>query len=229
MNRISFSSLLVCILFFFGCIGEDIVNDEVDPEVRILNPVNSISVSEMYQFNATFFNNVGQPEPVSISWSSSNESVAAINNNGLINAISEGQTTIKAIVSYNSTTIETDTAITVITGTVDQSLDTKSGTIISTSGYELTGDFTLKMIENTNNLQLTLGSSYKASSSLPGLYVYLTNNPNTVANAYEIGPVTIFEGSHTYTIPNVGINDYSYLLYWCKPFGVKVGGGDINN
>lgn len=120
MNRISFSSLLVCILFFFGCIGEDIVNDEVDPEVRILNPVNSISVSEMYQFNATFFNNVGQPEPVSISWSSSNESVAAINNNGLINAISEGQTTIKAIVSYNSTTIETDTAITVITGTVDQ-------------------------------------------------------------------------------------------------------------
>ncbi|MEM9549152.1 MAG: hypothetical protein AAGA77_24405, partial [Bacteroidota bacterium] len=63
---------------------------------------------------------------------------------------------------------------------------------------------------------------------LPGLYVYLTNNRNTTANALEIGAVEVFNGAHTYTVEDVGINDYKFLLYFCKPFNVKVGDGEIN-
>ena len=65
------------------------------------------------------------------------------------------------------------------------------------------------------------------ATSLPGLYVYLTNNPSTVNNAYEIGRVETFNGAHSYRISGVGLNEYDYLLYWCKPFSVKVGDGEI--
>lgn len=104
----------------------------------------------------------------------------------------------------------------------------KSGTIATTSSYTLTGNFSLAQMASTNNLLLSLSENYQASTSLPGLYVYLTNNPNSIANARSLGPVSVFNGAHTYTIQNEGINNFSYLLYWCEPFGVKVGGGTIN-
>ena len=75
---------------------------------------------------------------------------------------------------------------------------------------------------------LVLSMTLTACSSLPGLYLYLTNNPNTINGAQEVGEVTIFSGAHSYSIPNTGINEYNYLLYWCKPFSVKVGEGKIN-
>lgn len=103
----------------------------------------------------------------------------------------------------------------------------KSGTIATTSDYELMGSFTLSSIENTNNLLLTLNANYVASTELPGLYVYLTNDANSVANALSLGPVEVFTGAHNYIIENVNLTDYTYLLYWCEPFSVKVGGGVI--
>ncbi|MCB4807371.1 DM13 domain-containing protein [Tamlana sp. 62-3] len=103
----------------------------------------------------------------------------------------------------------------------------KSGFVATTSDYELMGSFTLSSIENTNNLLLTLNENYVASTELPGLYVYLTNDANSVTNALSLGPVEVFSGAHNYIIENVNLTDYTYLLYWCEPFSVKVGGGDI--
>ena len=76
-------------------------------------------------------------------------------------------------------------------------------------------------------VKLSLGEDYEADTSLPGLYIYLGNNPNSTADAFEIGPVTTFDGAHFYDLPTIGIYDYNYVLYWCKPFGVKVGEGQI--
>ena len=56
----------------------------------------------------------------------------------------------------------------------------------------------------------------------------MTNNPNTASGAKEIQKVTVFNGAHKYIITNTKINDFNHLLYWCKPFGVKVGDGEIN-
>ena len=90
----------------------------------------------------------------------------------------------------------------------------------------LEGSFTLEQVGD--DLLLEFADDYRASSALPGLYIYMTNNKNTNANALEIDAVETFNGAHSYTIQNVGINDYKFLLYYCKPFNVKVGDGDIN-
>ena len=58
-------------------------------------------------------------------------------------------------------------------------------------------------------------------------YIYLGNNPKSIADAHEIGPVTVFQGAHFYDLPTIDLYDYNYILYWCKPFGVKVGEGQI--
>lgn len=230
MKKINAFLFISMSILINSCIGEDIVNDEIDPEVRILNPVLSIAVSETHQYNARYFNNIGQEEEASISWSILNEDIATINPDGLITGVSIGETSVKAIVtSSNGNTTEDNTLIMVTMDTVSQDPIIKEGSIETTSSYTLTGDFTIEEIENSGNLLLSIQSNYQASSSLPGLYLYLTNNPNSINNALSLGPVSIFNGAHTYTFENVGINDYTYLLYWCEPFGVKVGIGTIND
>ncbi len=101
----------------------------------------------------------------------------------------------------------------------------RSGVIQTTSSYVMEGDFEIRI--EAGQLLIDIADNYWASFALPGLYVYLTNNPNTTANALEIGAVEVFNGVHQYLVNDVGLNDYNYLLYFCKPFNVKVGDGEI--
>lgn len=229
MKKLHLSFIFITLVFLLNCIGEDIRFDAVPEEIRFLNPIDSIAVSETYQLNVTYFNNIGEPEEATIVWASENALIASVNSSGLVTGISEGSTNITATVISNSNqTIENIINITITMDSVTQNTDVKSGTIASTSSYLLQGGFTLSEINNSNNLQLTIDSDYRASTSLPGLYLYLSNNPNSINGALEIGAVSVFQGAHSYTIQNTGINDFSYLLYWCKPFSVKVGDGRIN-
>lgn len=221
---------MVLFLALHGCIGEDIIDDFVEPTVRIDNPVGGLKVNETYNYEAVYFNNVGEETETNVNWSSSNATIVSITNDGFATAISEGQATITATVTADNITVSASELITIVAPDEEPpppATGTKSGTIRTTSSYVLEGDFTLEEIDDSNNLLLSITSNYKASTSLPGLYLYLTNNPNSVNNALEIGEVIVFSGAHEYTINNTDINDYKYLLYWCKPFSVKVGDAEI--
>ena len=215
----------ICLLFGIGCIKDDFVNDTVDPVLRITNTVDTLAINTSFQFEAMYLNNVGVAENVPISWTSSAPNIISIDGNGLAQALEAGSATVTA--EYNTGNGTLMDAVTVVAGnTTTTTPDTRSGTIVTTSSYQLTGDFTIT--QNGNDLLIEFSDNYRASTALPGLYVYLTNNQNTTSNALEIGKVQVFSGVHSYTIPNVGINDYGYLLYYCKPFNVKVGDGQIN-
>lgn len=212
-----------------SCIGEDIITDFIEPELRILNPISSLPASETHQFNVAYFNNIGIEEETTVTWISSNETVASVNSSGLLTAISEGVSNISASIQDEDVFLEENFSITVSENGTVIIIEpvVKSGTIVTTSSYLLTGTFTLQDQENSDNLLLSVNSDYQATTSLPGLYLYLTNNPNSISGAYSVGPVSVFNGAHNYTIPDTNINDYTYLLYWCQPFGVKVGTGEI--
>ena len=199
--------------------------DFVDPEVRILNPIAELEVDASHTYEAIFFNNLGEQENVAIQWESSNTGRISIDANGLAIARAEGTATISALVQYENAIVRADVGITI---TPKPEPIVKQGTILTTSQYILQGGFT--MTENNNGgIFLDITEDYRADTDLPGLYLYLTNNPNSVNGALEVGAVEVFSGAHDYTIPNTGINDYRYLLYWCKPFVVKVGEGLIED
>jgi len=222
-----------------ACIGTDIIDDEIPEAFRVLNPIERLEVGEQFQLEVLFLNNVGVEEELDVAFSSSDPAIASIDAMGEITAIEAGETTITAIpadrpeltrdflLQVQAEMIDTMTMDTMTTDTmVNDPLKSRSGVIETTTFYVLEGDFTLT--ENgEGGLILEVFDNYRASSSLPGLYVYLTNNPLTVANALEISEVTVFNGAHSFEIPDVGINDYSHLLYFCKPFNVKVGDGEI--
>jgi len=87
--------IALAFLFAFSCIGEDIIDDFVEPALRITNPVTSFSSGTNYVFEVKYFDNVGDPvENVELIWESSNTDVLTINNKGEAIAKSPGDVTI---------------------------------------------------------------------------------------------------------------------------------------
>ncbi len=218
--------LLLPLILLSSCIKDDFIQDTIDPVLRISDAIDTIELNTTYQLDAIYLNNIGVEEMVPFTWTSSQPAIISINNDGLAEALQLGSSIISVEYNDGQTTLNDAIEIHVGDKTVSISED-RTGTIETTSSYTLTGDFVLK--ENGDDLILEFADNYKASSSLPGLYLYLTNNNNSIANALEIGKVTTFSGAHAYDISSIGLHDYNYLLYYCKPFNVKVGDGEISN
>ena len=261
--------LILSLLLLISCVGEDLVNDYVDPDLRISNAILSISEGFQYQFIARFFDESGtKVENPTLVWRVDPPSAVSITQDGTIKAITAGQATvivqttglqgniiearstftITAVANTETTTTETSTMTTdtetstmttdteTSTMTTDTETSTMTGVVVapqyfegeihSTSSYALEGKFRYE--HDGTRITLSLDSSYRASTSLPGLYIYLGNNPRTVNGAFEIGEVKVFSGAHQYVLPpSIELTDYKYIIYWCKPFSVPVGEGQI--
>lgn len=228
MRTLQLSLIFMTALLLNACVGDDFVDDAIDPVLRITSNIDTIQVGELYQLEATYLNNIGQEENVELIWESSNPDILSIDNSGLANPLKEGNTTITATLNDGTNSLSDQIDIVVGQETVVQEAQSRTGSIQVTSNYILEGNFELS--EENGGLKLSIDDSYKASAGLPGLYIYLTNNPTTISNAYEIGMVNTFEGAHEFIIAdNVGINDYSHVLYFCKPFNIKIGDGEFVN
>jgi len=217
------------LLIISACIGDDLVFDEVAEVLRITNAVDSLQVGTSYQFEITFLNNVGVASMLNdYEWSTSDPEVITIDENGLATAIAIGTASIR--VSSTSATglvLEDQNDIVVSNSETVVSTSGGEGKLVSSSSYVLTGTFALT--KSGTGVTLSFEDDYEATDALPGLYIYLSNNPKSTSGALEIGAVTVFKGAHDYGIDDVGVEDYSHVLYFCKPFSVKVGDGRIDN
>lgn len=226
MKRNKFLFLFLLPFIMQSCIGEDIIFDTIAERLEISNPIDSLKVGDTYSFEIRYFNAVGQEESVNVNWSSTNESVIQVNADGEATGMTKGIAMVIAEGEASNNLIHDSLLIVVGDRTTQTNVNQRSGSIQTTSSYQLEGSFTLE--KSGSGLVLNFADDYKASSALPGLYVYLTNNPNTNNGAFEIGEVTTFSGAHGYEISSgIDINQYSHVLYYCKPFGVKVGDGEI--
>ena len=228
-NSSLFTFFMVLLLGLGGCIGDDIIQDEIDPVLRIMNPVDTIEINTSYQYEATYFNNVGQQEANSITWTSSDESIVSIDADGVATANEIGNVTVRAETTTPDGLVLSEESTVVVGNSTVIVNEARTGSLETTTFYTLDGDFTLE--DDGDILVLSFAENYSTSSGLPGLYIYLTNNPNSIAGAFEIGRVDIFNGAHTYEIDAglVGLTDYEFVLYFCKPFNVKIGAGQFDN
>ena len=224
MKHISFGLILG--VLFSACIGDDFIDDFVEPTLDITNPIDSIEIGSSYQFEFRYLNNVGLSESITPQWTSSDPSIASISDQGLLEAIDFGTASIIASYTSPDGSIEDTLIIHVANSTQIVTSDQREGTIQTTSSYLLEGSFTMEQDED--NLVININSDYRASTSLPGFYLYLTNNPNSIVDALEVSKITIFNGAHEYIVEDQDINDYDYLLFYCKPFNIKVGEGIID-
>ncbi|MEM9920268.1 MAG: DM13 domain-containing protein [Bacteroidota bacterium] len=225
MRMFNLSALLLCIGLLSGCIGDDIIMDTVEENLRISASIDTLGVGDTYQFEAIYTNNVGQEESTNIDWSSSDENLLRIDAQGLATGIAQGSVSVTANVNLADKTVTDVFDLHIADNTVVAAPQNRNGALRTTSSYVLQGNFVLR--PDGDDLVLSFDDSYRASSSLPGLYLYLTNNPQTTSGAYEIGKATSFSGSHTYTIPggDATLEQYTHVLFFCKPFNVKVGDG----
>ena len=231
MNRLTILLFLAGSILFTGCIGDDIIDDFVESSFRIIAKVDSLAVGDTYQFEGMYTNNIGLTEDVPITWTSSNPDILSINEQGIASGLAEGEALITSSVIVGEETFMDETMVVVADRTVASSNGIRTGTVQTTTFYELEGTFEFREDTDRGQLVLSFADDYKASSSLPGLYIYLTNNPNSTNGAYEIGEVTTFSGAHEYKIRmgEVALNEHSHVLYFCKPFRVKVGDGAFTN
>ena len=221
--------LIITIGTIQSCVENDIIDDRIQEKLSLNRVIEKLTLNTTFQYTTKYTNNVGEVKTPTIIWSSSNPTIISVSNTGLITGLAIGQSVITAkVTTSEGKVVTTKNTITVTTEIIDNgNLREKSGAIKTTSSYLLQGKFTIKEIANTNDLELKIDASYQASSSLPGLYLFLTNNPTNISGAEEIAKVTVYNGAHSYIIKNTGINDFNHLLYWCKPFSVKVGDGEI--
>jgi len=223
--RLRYSFIIIVIVILVSCIGDDFIDNYVEPQLRITNTIDTLAAGSTYILEFEFFNNVGRVEESTIEWDSSDESVALVNELGEIWGRQKGVTTITGRLDYDGDVVINSFDLVVDSETVETPTE-RTGSLRTTSSYTLQGNFTLS--ESENGVILSIDESYVTDDVLPGLYIYLTNNPNSVADALVIQEVTVFEGAHSYEVEDVGLNDYSHVLYFCKPFNVKVGDGKFD-
>ncbi len=216
--KTSFLSFMV--LFLVSCINDDFINDTVEPQLRITSTVQELGVGDQFQFEKVYLNNVGQEEIVDAFWTSSNPTILSITEDGLATAISGGEVQVAVTTTIDGNQL-TETIPVIVGEETIAAANSISGEIVTTTFYDLQGSFTLT--QEGDDLFLDIADNYEATSALPGFYIYLSNNRNSIAGAKEIGEVTVFEGAHNYTIPDTGLNEYAFIVYYCKPFNVKVG------
>ncbi len=218
--------LLFCIFALQSCIKDDFIDDFVEPVLRITTNVDTLAFGSTLQFEEMYLNNIGREEQVDAIWSSSDETIISISDDGLATALQAGSATISVEYDDGSGSVLRDDMLVHVGENTTVSLQTFNGNIQTTTFYVLEGDFTFSETED-GGLSLEFADNYRASAGLPGLYIYLSNNRNSVAGAFEIGEVDVFDGAHSYEVNDVGFSDYSYIVYFCKPFNVKVGDGEL--
>lgn len=213
--------VILFVLAIQSCIGTDIVDDFVEAKVSIDNPITSLKKDNTYQFEATYLNNIGIPEPAIFQWNSSDESIVQIDNEGLAEAVGKG----KAIITATANGIS-DMLSLIVSDTTIGSFNERVAELSTVSSYPLDGKVILR--KTGGKIILEFDNSFNTTSALPGLYVYLTNNVSTINNALEVAKVAAFTGAQSYEIAeDISLTEYAFVLFYCKPFLVPVGNGEL--
>ncbi|MFK7899266.1 MAG: Ig-like domain-containing protein [Cyclobacteriaceae bacterium] len=204
----------------FSCIEEDELDGVISKTLRIVTQnIDTLGVGDSETIRAIYSDENEDTSSTGFTWSSSSPSIATVDSNGLVTGITKGETTI--YVSFESLT--DSISLPIRDSTVFNNSLSSSGQFVNRSSYNLSGSFTLT--QSGDNVVLTLNNF---SDTAPDTHLYFSNNATIVTEGNpEIENVP--NGNSSYTINNIGVFDFQYLVLVCEGFGkALLGNGEIN-
>ncbi|HSF56033.1 MAG TPA: Ig-like domain-containing protein [Algoriphagus sp.] len=202
----------------------NVVSDPNEVAIVLLNAERrTLFPGQQTQMEVSIQNLIGQNlTGKTIQWFSENETIATVDQNGLVTAMKFGKTDIHAKVSgVKSNPI-----------TVSVAVQQLSGTFVPAGGYRASGMAFFN--QENEKLVLRFSQDFETSFAL-GTFVYLANSTNGQeirASGLEIAEIRT-NGPHTFDIsarhPEVQITDYKYVIIFCKPAGVTFGFAEMRN
>ncbi len=211
--------------FFSSPASLQVIDPNQVTSLQITAPDNTLTVGETTQFSFMAFNANGTAldnAGLNPQWFSSSSAVLSIDANGLASAQNNGTAQIRADLDGVLSNI---VFVAVQDSTVSES---RTGTFQGLNGYTVRGDVTVRNPSNQNNLVIETAANFFSQSG-PGLYIYLSNNANNANGGIEVAPLQANSGVSTYQVPEgVGIDDYNFVLVFCKPFGLPFGAASLN-
>jgi hypothetical protein len=184
--------------------------------VTIQGGKTSMLVGESLTLTGLAYNRFDQiVEGKEIEWESSDVSVIEISE-GVIKALTNGKSTISA----HTEGISSQPLIIEVS-----EVGLREGSFEGAAGHKAAGKAMLSMANS--GVLLELSDDFSADNG-PGLYLYLSNQPNNVDAGVEIAPLTKLSGPSSYGIEGVSLADFNYVIIYCKPFKVVVGRAQLN-
>ena len=188
--------------------------------VRVTPADTSITEGDQLQYAAQAENAFGNAiDNVTVVWSSSDESVATINEQGLLSGLVKGDVEVTAMIDG----IASSPALLTVMAT------SRSGVFQETPGtsYRLTGRAILEE-NDSGRLQVRFDEDFSSSNG-PDLHVYLSDENRINGRSLDLGELLRNSGTQTYAVPsNVEMNDFDYVIIHCVPFNVSFGFARLN-
>lgn len=187
-------NFLILLFAVFSCVGEDLVDNRVDPELRVLQSVDEIFLGQTAQLSVRYFNIVGAAvENPSLKWESSDRSILVVNSDGTIDPKSTGEVEVTvSVITEEEITLSQTFSIKVLSN-----VDTTTPTI--TPELTLTHENKTVLVGSSSYLEYTFVDSNTGEDITPDSIDWESSDDSLVS-IDEQGKLTVGQKGGAVTV-----------------------------
>lgn len=187
-------------------------------KVEIVNTETAFLTEESLQLIA----NVSRVDGTAIAdaniiWFSHDETVATVNDEGVVLILAAGMVVLTATVDG------IDSPDFILTGRVENNSRVAA---FQRAAHSISGTGVLQ-VNSEGNLEVVFSDDFSVDDG-PGLEVFLSNSQTPDQTSINLGSLNAITGSQTYAVPNnVMINDFEWVVIHCVPYNIVFGRGQF--